>query len=156
MPPDLPAEAMPFVVCGFSLLGATKSVRCAIYTRPPQDYVLIGRPADAQRMFDRLRPFSEPILTFHGWLRACWRIDLTPRRPISSKQRMQKHKAQTECSRNRCINPMENLPKGINGTVNLFIFLDAHRPWRKVKVTDRRAAVDFAACMRELTDVPFP
>ena len=43
-----------------------------------------------------------------------------------------------------------------NGTVNLFIFLDAHRPWRKVKVTDRRAAVDFAACMRELTDVPFP
>src|SRR5438874_2550360 len=25
-----------------------------------------------------------------------------------------------------------------NGTVNLFIFLDAHRPWRKVKVTDRR------------------
>ena len=30
------------------------------------------------------------------------------------------------------------------------------RPWRKVKVTDRRAAVDFAACMRELTDVHFP
>ena len=29
---------MPFVVCGFSLLGATKSVRCAIYTRPPQDF----------------------------------------------------------------------------------------------------------------------
>jgi hypothetical protein len=34
-----------------------------------------------------------------------------------------------------------------NGTANLFIFLDAHRPWRKVKV---------AACMRELTDLPFP
>ena len=30
-----------------------------------------------------------------------------------------------------------------------------HRPWRKVKVTDRRAAVDFAACMRELTDLHF-
>ena len=43
-----------------------------------------------------------------------------------------------------------------NGTVNLFVFLDAHRPWRKVKVTDRRAAEDFAACMRELTDVHFP
>jgi hypothetical protein len=43
-----------------------------------------------------------------------------------------------------------------NGTVNLFIFLDAHRPWRKVRVTDSRAAVDFAACMRELTDVHFP
>jgi transposase len=43
-----------------------------------------------------------------------------------------------------------------NGTANLFIFLDAHRSWRKVKVTDRRAAADFAACMRELTDVHFP
>ena len=43
-----------------------------------------------------------------------------------------------------------------NGTVNLFVFLDVHRPWRKVKVTDRRAAEDFAACMRELTDVHFP
>ena len=43
-----------------------------------------------------------------------------------------------------------------NGTANLFIFLDAHRSWRKVKVTDRRAAEDFAACMRELTDLHFP
>ena len=34
--------------------------------------------------------------------------------------------------------------------------LDAHRSWRKVKVTDSRTAVDFAACMRELTDVDFP
>ncbi len=43
-----------------------------------------------------------------------------------------------------------------NGTVNLFVFLDAHRPWRKVKVTDRRTAADFAACMRDLTDIHFP
>jgi transposase len=43
-----------------------------------------------------------------------------------------------------------------NGTANLFIFLDVHRSWRKVKVTDTRAAVDFAACMRELADVHFP
>ena len=43
-----------------------------------------------------------------------------------------------------------------NGTVNLFVFLDAHRPWRKVKVTDSRTAVDFAACMRDLTDVHYP
>src|SRR5277367_2058684 len=43
-----------------------------------------------------------------------------------------------------------------NGTANLFIFLDAHRPWRKVKVTDSRTAVDFAACMRDLADVHFP
>ena len=43
-----------------------------------------------------------------------------------------------------------------NGTANLFICLDAHRCWRKVKVTDSRAAVDFAACMRELSDLHFP
>ena len=43
-----------------------------------------------------------------------------------------------------------------NGTANLFVFLDAHRPWRKVKVTERRAATDFAICMRELTDIHFP
>jgi transposase len=42
-----------------------------------------------------------------------------------------------------------------NGTTNLFIFLDVHRPWRKVKVTDSRTAVDFATCMREVTDVHF-
>jgi hypothetical protein len=34
-----------------------------------------------------------------------------------------------------------------NGTVNLFVFLDVHRPWRKVKVTERRAAEDYARCM---------
>jgi transposase len=43
-----------------------------------------------------------------------------------------------------------------NGTANLFVFLDVNRPWRKVKVTERRAAGDFAACMRELTDVHYP
>ncbi len=43
-----------------------------------------------------------------------------------------------------------------NGTVNLFVFLDAHRPWRKVKVTQQRTAADFATCMRELTDIHFP
>src|SRR5471030_2088649 len=43
-----------------------------------------------------------------------------------------------------------------NGTANLFILLDVHRSWRRVKVTDSRAAVDFAACMRELVDVYYP
>jgi len=43
-----------------------------------------------------------------------------------------------------------------SGTANLFILLDVHRSWRRVKVTDSRAAVDFAACMRELCDVHFP
>jgi transposase len=43
-----------------------------------------------------------------------------------------------------------------NGTANLFVFVDVHRPWRKVKVTESRTAVDFAACMRELADIHFP
>ena len=43
-----------------------------------------------------------------------------------------------------------------NGTANLFVFLDVNRPWRKVKVTPRRAAEDFATCMREVADVHYP
>jgi transposase len=43
-----------------------------------------------------------------------------------------------------------------NGTVNLFVFLDVNRPWRKVKVTQRRTARDYAHCMRDLVDVHYP
>ena len=43
-----------------------------------------------------------------------------------------------------------------NGTVNLFVFLDVHRPWRRVKVTDQRTSRDFAECMRELVDIHYP
>jgi transposase len=43
-----------------------------------------------------------------------------------------------------------------NGTVNLFVFIDAHRPWRHVKVTDQRTARDFAHCMRDLADIHYP
>jgi len=42
-----------------------------------------------------------------------------------------------------------------NGTANLFVFLDAHRPWRHVKVTGQRTAKDFAACMRDLVDIHY-
>jgi transposase len=43
-----------------------------------------------------------------------------------------------------------------NGTANLFVFVNAHHPWRHVKTTDRRCNVDFAECMRELVDVHYP
>ncbi len=43
-----------------------------------------------------------------------------------------------------------------NGTSNLFVFLDAHRPWRHVKVTEHRESADFAECMRDLVDVHYP
>ena len=40
--------------------------------------------------------------------------------------------------------------------MNLFVFLDAHRPWRTVKVTEQRTALDFAECMRDLVDKHYP
>ena len=43
-----------------------------------------------------------------------------------------------------------------NGTANVFMFVDAHRPWRHAKVTDRRANYDFALCMRDLVDDHYP
>ncbi len=43
-----------------------------------------------------------------------------------------------------------------NGTANLFVFLDAHKSWRHVKVTEQRAAADFAHCMRDLVDIHYP
>jgi transposase len=43
-----------------------------------------------------------------------------------------------------------------NGTANLFVFLDAHQPWRRVKVTHTRTARDFAQCMRDLVDLHYP
>ena len=43
-----------------------------------------------------------------------------------------------------------------NGTANLFVFLDAHRSWRHVKVTDQRTAQDFAMCMRDLAEIHYP
>ena len=43
-----------------------------------------------------------------------------------------------------------------NGTVNLFVAVDAHRPWRKVTVTEQRTARDYAKRLRELVDVDYP
>ena len=43
-----------------------------------------------------------------------------------------------------------------NGTANLFVFLDAHAPWRHVKVTAHRESSDFAECMRDLVDIHYP
>ena len=39
---------------------------------------------------------------------------------------------------------------------NLFVFVNAHRPWREVKVTEQRTRYDFARCMRDLVDVHYP
>jgi len=39
-----------------------------------------------------------------------------------------------------------------NGTANVFVAVDAHRPWRMTKVTERLAAHDFAEWVRDLVD----
>jgi hypothetical protein len=36
------------------------------------------------------------------------------------------------------------------------VFLNAHKSWRHVKVTDHRTGREFADCMRELADVHYP
>ena len=45
-----------------------------------------------------------------------------------------------------------------NGTANLFVFVDAHRPWREVKVTDQRPPpTSPAACATWSTHtIPMP
>ena len=43
-----------------------------------------------------------------------------------------------------------------NGTVNLFVCLDVHRPWRQVTVTSQRTAQDYACCLRDLVDIHYP
>ena len=40
--------------------------------------------------------------------------------------------------------------------MNLFVVMDVHQPWRKVTVTERRTAQDYAERLRELVDVDDP
>ena len=42
-----------------------------------------------------------------------------------------------------------------NGTANVFVAVDAQRPWRRTKVTERRTAHDFAEWVRDLVDDPY-
>jgi hypothetical protein len=42
------------------------------------------------------------------------------------------------------------------GTANLFMMVQPLSGWRRVKTTQRRTKLDFAACMKELVDVYFP
>ena len=43
-----------------------------------------------------------------------------------------------------------------NGTANLFMMFAPLEGWRDVKVTDQRAAVDYAQVLKELSDTHFP
>ena len=42
-----------------------------------------------------------------------------------------------------------------NGTANLFMMFAPLEGWRKVKVTDRHAALDYAQVLKELSDIHF-
>lgn len=43
-----------------------------------------------------------------------------------------------------------------NGTAKLLVFVDVHRPWREVIVTERRTRKDFALAMKRLVDEFYP
>ena len=43
-----------------------------------------------------------------------------------------------------------------NGTANLFMMFAPIEGWRRVKVTDRHTAVDYAHVLKELADIHFP
>src|SRR5271166_1052719 len=43
-----------------------------------------------------------------------------------------------------------------NGVANLFMIFAPLEGWRRVKVTDRHAAADYAQVLKELSDVHFP
>jgi hypothetical protein len=43
-----------------------------------------------------------------------------------------------------------------NGVANLFMMFAPLEGWRHVKVTDRRAAVDYALALKDLSDTHFP
>jgi DDE superfamily endonuclease len=43
-----------------------------------------------------------------------------------------------------------------NGVANLFMMFAPLEGWRHVKVTDRRAAADYAQALRDLSDIHFP
>ena len=43
-----------------------------------------------------------------------------------------------------------------NGTANLFMLLAPLEGWRRVEVSDRRAALDYAQILKDLADIHFP
>jgi len=43
-----------------------------------------------------------------------------------------------------------------HGTMTLFVMLDAHRPWRRVMLSEHRTGLEFALCMRALVDEHYP
>jgi len=42
-----------------------------------------------------------------------------------------------------------------NGTANIFMFFAPLEGWRRVKITDRRTAIDYAHALRDLADIHF-
>ena len=43
-----------------------------------------------------------------------------------------------------------------HGTMMLFVMVDAHRPWRRVMLSEQRTGLEFALCMRALVDRGVP
>lgn len=105
---------------------------------PKLDAAYVARMEDVLDLYDEAPDPKRPVICFDE---SPTQLIGEVREPIPAKPgRLQRY----DCEYRR------------NGTANLFVFLDAHRSWRKVKVTDRRTALDFAVCMRDLADIHFP
>jgi hypothetical protein len=65
------------------------------------------------------------------------------------------HQMIVTLERNGFIRRQPGVPRNI-AILYLFVTFDPHCGWRNVKVTERRAAADYAHCMRELVDVHYP
>jgi hypothetical protein len=101
---------------------------------PAVDAEFVARTEDVLDLYAATPPRTRPVVYF----------DETPTQLIGEKRAPrppapgQPERYDYECRR--------------NGTANLFVFVDAHRPWRHVKVTEQRTAREFAACMRDLVE----
>jgi len=105
---------------------------------PKIDAEYVARMEDVLDLYAEPADPARPVVCF----------DETPRQLIGEARVPQAH-AQGRCAR-------WDYEYRRNGTANIFIVLDVHRPWRHTEVTDHRANSDFAQFMRELADVHYP
>jgi hypothetical protein len=85
----------------------------------------------------------------------------TPRRPIPSGRGVLRQEPGATHRRGASAHPAEpgrleryDYEYCRHGTVNLFIFLDVHRPWRKVKVTERQRITPNACASLSMSIIP--
>src|ERR1700733_12449674 len=130
---ELLADAMVKLTEHESLSGETVRRRLAenglkpwrkdMWCIPRVDGEYVARMEDVLDLYAEAPDPKRPVVCF----------DESPIQLIGEASRRSRQFGRYDCEYSR------------NGTANLFVFVDVNRPWRKVKVTERRAAADFAA-----------